>query len=176
MSEGAAAVGAAAGCLFIQGSTVLAGYNPKYKLWSGIGGKIQPNESIKQAAYRETIEELFGLTPSDAIIEECIQTFEFKELFVRNNYAFIQLPIDSFIHIIYILRAHNYKSPYYNHLPTTVAELVNQRKTGPDQEITELKLVDYRGRSGSDRSRSRNHSPDISQDLLDDCIYYENNR
>lgn len=163
---------AAAGCLFIQGSTVLAGYNPKYKMWSGIGGKIQPNESIKQAAYRETIEELFGLTPSEAIVEECIQAFEFKELFVRNNYAFIQLPIDSFIHIIYILRAYNYKSPYYIHLPTTVAELVNQRKTGPHQEITELKLVDYRGSS----SRNSNHSPDISQDLLDDCIYYENNR
>ena len=160
----AAAAAAAAGCLFVQGSTVLAGYNPKHKLWSGIGGKIQPNETIKEAAYRETIEELFGLTPSDAIIEECIQTFEFKEPFVRNNYAFIQLPIESFIHIIYILKAYNYTSPYYNHLPTTLSELVHQRKTGPEQEITDLKLIDYKNKNN------------LSQELLDDCIYYENNR
>lgn len=162
MSEEAAE---AAGCLFIQDSTVLAAYNPKYNIWSGIGGKIQENESIKEAAYRETIEELFGLTPSAAIIKECIQTFDFKQPQLRNNYAFIQLSLDAFIHIIYILKAYNYKSPYYIHLPTTVSELVQRRKMGPGQEITDLKLVDY-----------RSPSADISKDLLDDCIYYENNK
>ena len=155
----------AAGCLFIQGSTVLAAYNPKYNIWSGIGGKIQENESIKEAAYRETIEELFGLTPSAVIIKECIQTFDFKQPQIRNNYAFIPIPNDLFIHIMYILKAHNYRSPYYIHLPMSVSELVHQRKSGPAQEITDLKLVDY-----------RSPSTDISKDLLYDCIYYENNK
>lgn len=155
----------AAGCLFIQDTTVVAGYNPKYNLWSGIGGKIQQNESIQQAAYRETIEELFGVTPSSKIIEECIQTFNFKQPVIRNNYAFIPLAFDLFIHIIYILKAHNYKSPYYIHLPITVSELVHQRRHSENQEISDLKLVDYKDCKSV-----------ISQDLLEDCLYYELSR
>jgi ADP-ribose pyrophosphatase YjhB (NUDIX family) len=181
MSEGAEAEAeavAAAGCLFIQGSTVLAAYNPKYKIWSGIGGKVNPNESITEAAYRETIEELFGFTPSKAIIEECMQTFDFKQPLVRNNYAFIPLSLDLFIHIVYILKAYNYTSPYYINLPTTISDLVHHRRHTQDQEITELKLVDYKSAAqhSKDAAQHSEGNPDISQELLDDCIYYENNR
>lgn len=146
-----------AGCLFTQNNFVLAGYSPKLKAWTGIGGKINAGETIKEAAYRETIEELFGFTPSPQIVEECIQTFNFAQLITVDNYAIIPLSFDLVIHIIYILRAHQCTSPYYFTMPTSFIELINNRRPQENAEITELKVINYTQHTNE------------AKELIDDC-------
>jgi 8-oxo-dGTP pyrophosphatase MutT (NUDIX family) len=146
-----------AGCLFTQNNFVLAGYSPKLKAWTGIGGKINAGETVKEAAYRETIEELFGFTPSSQIVEECQQAFDFAQIITVNNYAIIPLSFDLVIHIIYILRAHQCTSPYYFTMPTSFIELINNRRPHENAEITELKVINYTQHTNE------------AKELIDDC-------
>ncbi len=146
-----------AGCLFTQNNFVLAGYSPKLKAWTGIGGKINKGETVTEAAYRETIEELFGFTPSPKIVEECQQAFDFAQIITVNNYAIIPLSFDLVIHIIYILRANQCKSPYYFTMPTSFIELINNRRPQENAEITELKVINYTQPSYD------------AKELIDDC-------
>jgi len=150
----------AAGILFIQDGLFIAAYNPVSAIWSGIGGKIEQDESPEQAAFRETIEELFGLIPSKPIIDTCVQEFSAIQIIERNTYAYIPLRFDQLKYLTAILKAHDCVSPYYTTLPDTVRDLVYQRQTPEDAEITNLKFVDY-----------VHHDDDISEELLEDCRY-----
>lgn len=147
----------AAGCLFYQNNLVLAAYNPKYQIWSGIGGKIMPDEAPKAAAFRETIEELFGFTPSQDIIDECLHAFNLSELTINNTYGIVPINFTMFVHLSYILRAKKCTSIYYNTIPTEINELVYQRKIIHNAEITHLKIVN-----------TLESNPEISRDLLTD--------
>jgi hypothetical protein len=147
-----------AGCLFIQGDYVLTGYNPTHNIWSGIGGKVEPGELPRIAAYRETIEELFGFTPSQKILDDCDAAFGMIPLNVRDNYGVIKISFDLYVHLSYILRAHKCISPFYNKIPISFDEVISQRKTVVNAEITELKIINY-----------KMPSPDISIDLILDC-------
>ena len=148
----------AAGCLFIQGDYVLTGYNPAYNIWSGIGGKLEPGESARNAAYRETIEEIFGFSPSQEILNDCESAFQKLPLTVRYNYGVIKISFDLYVHLSYILRAHNCVSPFYNKIPDSFEEILTERKKIENAEITELKVINY-----------KEPCPDISTDLLLDC-------
>jgi hypothetical protein len=148
----------AAGCLFIQDTYVLTGYNPKLNIWSGIGGKIEPGESPRITAYRETIEELFGINPSKEILDDCESAFGIIPLNIRDNYGVIKISFDLYIHLSYILRAHKCVSPFYNNIPISFNEVIHQRKQVENAEITVLKIINY-----------KDHNPDISIDLLLDC-------
>jgi len=148
----------AAGCLFIEGSLVLAGYNTKYNMWSGIGGKIESGESVKQAALRETLEELFSITPTKDIIDTCVKAFDNNPLVNRNNYGFILLSFDHFKELTNILRLHHCISPFYEIIPHSITDLIRFRKKAPNAEISDLMLINF-------------NDPiiDISTDLLLDC-------
>jgi 8-oxo-dGTP pyrophosphatase MutT (NUDIX family) len=150
----------AAGILFIQDSLFLAAYNPRSQIWSGIGGKIEQDETMMQAAFRETLEELFGLKPVKTIVDECVQLFSSNKTLTRANYAYIPVRFDQLKDITAILNAHAYTSPYYTTLPDNVRELVHLRQTPDYAEITSLKIVDY-----------FNHDDDVSEELLEDYRY-----
>jgi len=147
-----------AGCLFTQGDYVLTGYNPKYNLWSGIGGKVEPDESPRNAAFRETIEELFGFNPSQKVLDDCEAAFGMLPLIIRDNYGIIKISFDLYVHLSYILRAHNCISPFYHRIPISFEEIISQRKKVENAEITELKVINF-----------KTPSPDISIELLLDC-------
>lgn len=147
----------AAGCLFYQNNLVLAAYNPKYQIWSGIGGKIMPEEQPKAAAFRETIEELFGFTPSQDIIDECLYAFSLSELKINNSYGIVPINFNMFVHLSYVLRAKQCASIYYDSIPTEIDELVHRRKIVTGAEITHLKIVN-----------TMDPNPEISRDLLED--------
>lgn len=148
----------AAGCLFIQDDYVLTGYNPTHNIWSGIGGKLEPGESARFAAYRETIEEIFGFKPSQEILNDCEAAFGKLPLIVRDNYGVIKISFNLYVHLSYILRAHNCVSPFYNRIPISFEEVLVERKKIENAEITELKVINY-----------KMPTPDISIDLLLDC-------
>lgn len=147
----------AAGCLFYQNNLVLAAYNPKHQIWSGIGGKIMPDEQPKAAAFRETIEELFGFTPSQDIINECLHAFTLSELKVNNSYGIVPINFDMFVHLSYILRAKLCTSIYYNSIPMDINDLIYNRKIVVGAEITHLKIIN-----------TMDPNPEISTDLLID--------
>ena len=147
-----------AGCLFIQDAYVLTGYNPTHNIWSGIGGKVEPNESPRYTAYRETIEELFGFSPSQKILDDCEAAFGMIPLIIRENYGVIKISFDLYVHLSYILRAHKCTSPFYNNIPISFDEVISQRKVVENAEITELKVINY-----------TMPGPDISIDLILDC-------
>jgi hypothetical protein len=148
-----------AGCLFIQGDYVLTGYNPKFNIWSGIGGKVEPGESPRITAYRETIEELFGFNPSQKILDDCEAAFGMLPLNIRDNYGVIKISFDLYVHLSYILRANNCISPFYNKIPISFEDVLTERKKIENAEITELKVINFKG-----------SNPDISTDLLLDCM------
>ncbi len=54
----------AALCYLQRGKLVLGVLNPKYAAWAFPGGKVEPGESIGDAAYRECVEET-GATPTN---------------------------------------------------------------------------------------------------------------
>ena len=147
----------AAGCLFLQNDYVLTAYNPKHKIWSGLGGKVENEEDPNRTAFRETIEELFGLTPSEKIIDECLQTFKSKERIIRNNYLYIVISFDLYVHLAYILRAYECKSPYYTPIPLAFNELINNRACPENAEITNICVENFRT------------STIICSDLFEDC-------
>jgi 8-oxo-dGTP pyrophosphatase MutT (NUDIX family) len=148
----------AAGCLFIQGDYVLTGYNPKLNIWSGIGGKIEKGELPYQTAFRETIEELYGLIPSKEIIDNCVKIFSTYKMIIKNNYGFIPFSFDKISTISHIIKEYIDSTPYYDYIPMSFNELITIRKTTENMEITELKVINY-----------KQHNPDISLDLLLDC-------
>jgi hypothetical protein len=147
----------AAGCLFLQHDFVLAAYNPKHKIWSGLGGKVENGEDPNRTAFRETIEELFGFTPIEKIIDECVQTFQTKQRIIRNNYLCIVISFELYVHLAYILRAYECVSPYYTPIPLAFNDLINDRMYPTNAEITNLSIENFKT------------SKIICEDLLEDC-------
>ena len=116
-----------------------------------------PNEAPKVAAFRETIEELFGFTPSQDIIDECLYAFSLSDVKINNSYGIVPIKFNMFVHLSYVLRAKQCTSIYYNTIPTEINELVHQRKIIATAEITHLKIVN-----------TMDSNPEISADLLTD--------
>jgi 8-oxo-dGTP pyrophosphatase MutT (NUDIX family) len=153
-----------AGCLFIQSSFALAAYTPKLKKWSGIGGLINPNESLRYTAIREMLEELFGLEPSEEVIRDCDYVLRMVKLVVRNNYGILTVSFDDYILIAKVLVYNKIVSPYYKTIPMNFVDLINERCPLDSAEITELKVVNY-----------KLPNPDVTKELLDDCYFVEKN-
>jgi hypothetical protein len=73
-------------------------------------------------------------------------------------YVCVYISAYHIFHLSYILRAHKCTSPFYNKIPISFDEVISQRKTVVNAEITELKIINY-----------KMPSPDISIDLILDC-------
>ena len=153
-----------AGCLFIQDTFVLVGYTPKINKWSGIGGKIQGHESLRETAIREMLEELFGLTPSQKLIDDCNNVLSTINLVIHDEYGILPISFDRYKMISLMLLQNDYASPYYKNLPMTFIDLVKERLPQDGAEITELKVINF-----------RLHNPDTDKCLLTDCYFIEKN-
>jgi 8-oxo-dGTP pyrophosphatase MutT (NUDIX family) len=153
-----------AGCLFIQNSFALAAYTPKLKKWSGIGGLINPNESLRYTAIREMLEELFGLEPSEEIIMDCEYVLRMVKLVVRDNYGILIISFDDYILIAKVLVGNKIVSPYYKTIPMNFVDLITERLPQESAEITDLRVINY-----------NLPNPDVTKELLDDCYFVEKN-
>jgi len=128
-----------AGCMFMDGIRVLAGYQTKTRKIGGFGGKSQDGESRTETALRETIEELFGVidVPAELIRKLPISqnTIEYPE-YTCFVYNFDDLQT-------FIRRAGRYinSSVLYSVFPTTVWELVQNRIFSESAKVGELYLL-----------------------------------
>ena len=134
-----------AGCIFINNSLVLSGYQKKKTNYfiSGIGGKKQ-NEDVNyiHTAIREMIEELFEIyIIPNKLLEEL---YEIKPLKINysNKYVNIVYSFDHLDEMLEILYSYNLKSPLYISFPSCLNELIFNRKIN-NNEVTHLCLLPF---------------------------------
>lgn len=149
-----------AGCLFIQGNFILVGYTPKYKKWSGIGGKIEAKETLRQTAIREMVEELFGLKPTQKIINDIDKLLISSKIIIRENYGILPISFELYNYISLVLFTNRCVSPYYKTIPMKFIDLVQNRIPMDNAEITELKVVNY-----------TLNNPDIDKNIIADAYF-----
>jgi DNA-directed RNA polymerase subunit F len=133
-----------AGCIFIEKSLVLSGYQKKKSknIISGIGGKKENNDKNPiHTALREMIEELFNITTlSDKLFNELIEIKPKKTIVTKNhvNFIFTFYQLDEILEIMY---DHKIKSNIYSIFPTCINELLFNRKINNNSEISHLCLL-----------------------------------
>jgi hypothetical protein len=121
-----------AGCLFTNGTHVLAGYQGSI---SGIGGKAEQGEEPQATALRETVEEIFGISFDIEKIRLIPQKIIVKKSYTIFVYSFEQLET-----MCSIIKAAGVISPLYSEIPTTVWELVLKRLPN-DSEVSALCIL-----------------------------------
>lgn len=109
-----------AGCLFTNGTHVLAGYQGTI---NGIGGKAEEGEEPQATALREMLEEIFGLHSFD--IEKI--RLPPQKIIVKKSYNIFVYSFDDLEAMCSMLKGAGVVSPMYSEIPTTVWELIVKR-------------------------------------------------
>jgi hypothetical protein len=130
-----------AGIVFKSETHVLMGYQPDKQMISGIGGKPIGNETPMETAFRETIEELFGLQPSKTLIEVLVANFGFKPEVKNESYTMFIYTIDELLRFLCVVKSHSGSSPYYTNFPTSLDSLLFNRRTPLGVEVSHLCMV-----------------------------------
>ena len=130
-----------AGIVFKSETHVLMGYQPDKNSISGIGGKPIGNETPIQTAFRETIEELFGLQPSKNLIEVLVDNFGFRPEVKNDSYTMFIYTVDELLRFLCVVKSHSGPSPYYTTFPTSLESLLFDRRTPPGVEVSHLCMV-----------------------------------
>lgn len=138
----------AAGCLFTDEHTVLAGFQPTKKkpFLSGFGGNRNHvlKERYWETAFRETIEELFHCQPSPALLFDIENTLQVKKVLSDKTYVNIILDYKQLEQILEICRKHKILSPHYKKIPRTLGELLTmERKQIAGSEISHICLLPF---------------------------------
>lgn len=129
------------GIVFKSETHVLMGYQPDKNMISGIGGKPIGNETPIQTAFRETVEELFGVQPSPEVVDALSYSFNLRIPVVNSNYTMFIYTIDDLVQFLYIAKSLLGSSPYYQTFPLTLNALILDRRAPPNVEVTYLALI-----------------------------------
>jgi len=129
------------GIVFKSETHVLMGYQPDKHMISGIGGKPIGNETPIETAFRETIEELFGIQPSPVLITVLVDNFGFRPEVKNGSYTMFIYTIDELLRFLYVVKSHSGTSPYYATFPTSLDTLIFDRRTPPNVEVIHLCMV-----------------------------------
>jgi hypothetical protein len=131
-----------AGILFADERFVLAGYNPFKLAITGIGGKKQGDELPTQTAVRETLEELFELeTIPESLFQIIWSNLVFDTIVSTGGYNVFHMSFRDLNYIMKTLQFFNVKSRVYDILPTTLSELILNRKYYRDAELSHILLL-----------------------------------
>jgi hypothetical protein len=126
-----------AGIIFYDQYNVLAGFNKKLNIISGIGGKPLLYEKPLKTAKREMLEELFELDSFDIINIDIIP----NNIVVHNQYCSYLLDFNKLQQILDILNSYQIKSKLYDNFPKNISELIFNRKVKEATEIGQLCLL-----------------------------------
>jgi 8-oxo-dGTP pyrophosphatase MutT (NUDIX family) len=151
----------AAGILFTDGSKVLAGYHPSLSAWSGIGGKAEEGEPTVSTAIRECCEEVFGLKPDVATLDEIAALLCLGEPIIQSEYALFKADLEALLSISQILEKNGYTCQLYQSFPTTLLSLIESRQAPETAEIRDLTLMPLSELESSRESMA----PEFYQDL-----------
>jgi hypothetical protein len=130
-----------AGIVFKTETHVLMGYQPDKAMISGIGGKPFELEPLIHTAFRETIEELFGVKPTYWIIVSLAEIFKTAGSVQNGGYTMFVLSFDELTRFMNYVEASVQTSPYYAQFPKSLDDLLLRRRAPPDAEVTHLALI-----------------------------------
>jgi len=133
----------AAGIVFTDGKLILAGYQPKktYPYISGIGGLKKNNETPQETAIRETLEEIFHIENVEEHILDLIKSIISSKTITNGTYVFFVYSFNDLEKLLNIVNNFGIKSPLYKQIPTTLSELMLNRDTAIESEISHLCLL-----------------------------------
>jgi len=139
-----------AGILFVEGPVALAGIQKYRKVLtgaadprlSGFGGRKEEQDiDWIHTAFRETIEELFGLdTVSVTLVQLLRAKVPYRASFKIGEYWVLQSSFED-LRLLLAIAAKQIRSPLYSKMPLTLEELIVHRKPQPTSEIGALALV-----------------------------------
>ena len=132
----------AAGVLFTDTVTALAGTQRRKKNLSGFGGKREPaDKDWLDTAWRETAEELLGWdNVSRALLHTFRTTLPIRNVHESAGYVIVQCSFETLNHFLCIC-ARQEPSPLYNRNPLTLLELILDRDPNAYGEIGGLALL-----------------------------------
>jgi hypothetical protein len=137
-----------AGCLFTDGKHVLAGLQKKNEklVLSGFGGKVEPTDAcVIDAAIRETIEELLGIEAVPPEVVRYIMTSYIpRNQFKNGDYHVFLYEFWDLLDFLHICQGFGLKSPLYEIFPTSLLELILNRKIIEEAEVKELCLLPFK--------------------------------
>lgn len=129
----------AAGVLFLRHNyDTVMGFTPKHAHYSGFGGTKEEGESILTTALREAVEELYGISPDEELLDELVDRFAENPRYERDGYLFILIWFDEYPEFADIVRFYTRRTPFYDRFPKTIKSLVRKRKSVENMEITHL--------------------------------------
>lgn len=133
------------GCMFTNGTHVLAGLQKKHGLQmiSGFGGKAHEHEDSLHAAMRETIEELFEIFDAPQAIDEILMNFIPRRFVQNGDYTILVYDFHDLHDFMLILAGHHLQSPLYPSFPLTFQELLLKRQPQEQSEIQALALLPF---------------------------------
>jgi hypothetical protein len=146
----------------IERGYALCGLTPKSNKYSGIGGKQIPGETVRATAFREAVEELFGVDPSDIMLYALIKRFIDNLLIERDNYYYILLSFADVNVLTAIVNRHISITPYYKTFPSSIMDLVLNRCPTEAAEITDLTMTRY-----------AHSSLAVDREFIKDCLKAE---
>ena len=132
-----------AGCLFTNGKLTLAGLQRKcgQMVISGIGGKRNEGEGPHENAMRETIEELFDIAEvSKELIDLLVREFLPMKMYGTATYTFYVYSFED-LHKLLAIVSTKITSSLYDNFPSTISDLVLNRKYDTRSELPILCLV-----------------------------------
>lgn len=130
-----------AGVVFKSETHVLMGYQPHKKMISGIGGKPLEGETLIRTAFRETVEELFGIQPTRWLLNGLVGYFQNATHRNNESYTMFLLSLQDLLNIMIIVGEFMGESPYYETFPRSLNELVLARCAPDTAEVTHLCLM-----------------------------------
>jgi len=151
-----------AGLLIIERGYALCGLTTKSKKFSGIGGKQEPGETVRQTAFREAVEELYGLKPSTTLINSLVRRFITNTMVERDTYYYLVMSFTDVHEMNNMVHKYFALSPYYKTFPSSMIDLVMNRCPSEDAEVTELTMTKYSSPTLS-----------IDREFIKDCLKAE---
>ena len=133
----------AAGIFFSDDRHVLSAYQRKNGrlIISGLGGKQEVTDpTLYYTAVRETLEELYDITPSASLINQVIHALKPHVTIDVEGYANFYLSFDQLIAMMEMVAADT-TSPIYRTMPRTLTDLIQNRRPLPQSEISALALM-----------------------------------
>jgi hypothetical protein len=134
----------AAGVVFTDKESILAGYQPRKRApgITGIGGRRQGEEHYLMTAHRECLEELFDWNVVEkSLLKKIAVSITPLHVIHADGYINLVYTFEDLLNLLRLIKKEGLTSPLYTMIPTTLEELILKRKPVAGSEIQGLALL-----------------------------------
>jgi hypothetical protein len=130
-----------AGVVFKSETHVLMGYKLHDGIITGIGGKPIGDEVPIRTAFREAVEEIFGIQPEPSLLTALVSEFSVRGMAENKGYKMFILTLDDLLVFMRVVRDSARVSPFYHSFPSSLEDLILTRRAPKSVEIVSLALL-----------------------------------